>query len=340
MNAEDYSEVAIEQSLGMDIISMNSDRLDHIKDDEVLMRNLNRLNMVDKQIDFTIRKIKADKKILESKVSDNQVKEIASELGAIASGAGVSMGALAITGAIGGGGLGISGGITALALTLSTGTIFLGLAAVTGAGFGIYKGVKYFSGTGEAEKFGIRTQLLQDKIKQLRVSNSYIIEDINWLSMKSAEFAKKLKESNELSSELYEELELIITQNQFLADAGNLIEEEEIESEYELIKTSIPETLNIGKYNELLIKDINKVYADEAIKEAYAVKGDLDNQSEVLDAQLREDIDLEQLKRAYAVLEQIGYFDTTSASIAQGKSLAKKGFSSLKKSLFSGENNE
>ena len=36
------------------------------------------------------------------------------------------------------------------------------------------------------------------------------------------DFALKLRESNELSSELYKELELIINQNQSLADAGRL----------------------------------------------------------------------------------------------------------------------
>lgn len=337
VNNADYSEAAVEQSLGMDIITMNSDKLDELKKDEVLMRNLNRLNISDKQINFTVRKIKTEKQILEKRLTDSQVKEAASELAAVASGAGVSLGALAVTGAISGSGVGLSAGIAAITgATVSSGGLVLGLAA----GYGAYKGIKYLAGTGEAEKFGIRIQALQEKIKQLRVANSYIIEDINWLSNKSTEFAKKLKESNELSDDLYKELEYYITQNQFLADTGSLIEDEEYESEYELLKTNIPETLDIGKYNELLVKEVNKVYVDEVIKDVYIVAGDIDNQSEVEDAKLREDINLEDLEKAYMILEQIGYFDTTASSIAQGKSLAKKGFSSIKKSLFSGEYND
>ncbi|RIN64566.1 zinc-ribbon domain-containing protein [Staphylococcus simulans] len=337
VNNADYSEAAVEQSLGMDIITMNSDKLDELKKDEVLMRNLNRLNISDKQINFTVRKIKTEKQILEKRLTDSQVKEAASELAAVASGAGVSLGALAVTGAISGSGVGLSAGIAAITgATVSSGGLVLGLAA----GYGAYKGIKYLAGTGEAEKFGIRIQALQEKIKQLRVANSYIIEDINWLSNKSTEFAKKLKESNELSDDLYKELEYYITQNQFLADTGSLIEDEEYESEYELLKTNIPETLDIGKYNELLVKEVNKVYVDEVIKDVYIVAGDLDNQSEVEDAKLREDINLEDLEKSYMILEQIGYFDTTASSIAQGKSLAKKGFSSIKKSLFSGEYND
>ncbi|MCJ0953135.1 zinc ribbon domain-containing protein [Mammaliicoccus sciuri] len=337
---EDLSEVAVQQSLGMDILAMHSDELDEITKNEVLIRMLKRLNMTDDQIKFTVRKLKAEKEILENRLTDNQIKEVAKELAAIAGGAGVSLGALAITGAVSGIGASVSSGLMALGFTLSTGGLFLGLAAVTTAGYGMYKGVKYFSGTNESEKYGIRIQTLNDRISQLRIANSYIMEDINWLSNKSIKFAEKLKESNELSNELYQELEFIITQNQSLADAGALIESEETFSEYELIISSIPPTLNIGKYNELLNKNVNKVYADEIIKKAYIVTGDLDNQSEISDAHLREDIELDELKTVQNILEEIGYFDVKSASLAQGKSIAKKGFSSLKKSLLNGDKND
>ena len=88
--------------------------------------------------------------------------------------------------------------------------------------------------------------------------------------------------------------------------------------------THIPESLNVGKYNELLSKNINKVYFDEVIKEVYIIEGDLDNKVEEAEPTLREDMSLDELKQAYQVLEQIGYFDTKSSSIAQGKSMAKK----------------
>ena len=135
------------------------------------------------------------------------------------------------------------------------------------------------------------------------------------------DFALKLRESNELSSELYKELELIINQNQSLADAGSLIEDDESYSERELLLTTILESLDIGKYNELLAKNINKVR-----KNVYSINGDLDNQSEVNDVTLRENIELDELKAAHTVLEDIGYFDTKASSIAQSKSLAKKDF--------------
>ena len=42
---------------------MNSDKLDTIKDDEVLVRMLNRLNISDKQLKFIVRKLKQIKKL-------------------------------------------------------------------------------------------------------------------------------------------------------------------------------------------------------------------------------------------------------------------------------------
>ena len=67
-----------------------------------------------------------------------------------------------------------------------------------------------------------------------------------------------------------------------------MIEDDESYSERELLLTTILESLDIGKYNELLAKNINKVYADEVIKNVYSINGDLDNQSEVNDVTLRE----------------------------------------------------
>ena len=66
-----------------------------------------------------------------------------------------------------------------------------------------------------------------------------------------------------------------------------MIEDDESYSE-QLLLTTILESLDIGKYNELLAKNINKVYADEVIKNVYSINGDLDNQSEVNDVTLRE----------------------------------------------------
>ena len=136
---------------------MNSDKLDTIKDDEVLVRMLNRLNISDKQLKFIVRKIKADKEIIESRMTDSEIKEVNKELRS-----------------------------SKWSRISSSRTINKWRDCLLRyySGFGVYRGIKYFSGTGEAEKFGIRIQTLNDRISQLRIANAYIIEDINWLSQK------------------------------------------------------------------------------------------------------------------------------------------------------------
>ncbi|TDM44036.1 zinc-ribbon domain-containing protein [Macrococcoides canis] len=338
LDIANISEEAVKQSLAMDIIGTHYDDIDEVEHNEVLGRMLKRLDIDKEKLNFIVRKIKADHEILENKLDDNQIKDIGRELAAVASGAGVSLGALAVTGAVTGWGASLSGGM--IALSFGTGGGLLGIAALATAGVGVYKGIKYFSGTNQLEKYGIRMKVLNDHITALRIANSYIIEDINWLSQKTVDFANKLQESNELSTELMKELEYIIVQNKSMADAGTLIFDEQNQSEYEMLMTSIPSTLNIGKYNELLTKNINKIHYDEVIMSAYRLEGDVDEQSELDQVPLRDDITLENLKDVHLILDEIGYFNTKSAGIAQSKAIAKKGFSSLKKSFFETKDNE
>src|SRR5699024_9744779 len=176
LHKENISETTVLQALGMDIIEMSKDELDIIYENQVITRMLDRLNMTDDQVKFTIRKIKAEKEILANRLTDNQIKDVVKELTAVASGAGISLGALAVTGAVTGWG-GISGGM--LALGLGSGGAVFGAAAIASAGYGVYRGVKYFSGTSQLEQFGIRIKTLSDRISQLRIANTYIIEDIN-----------------------------------------------------------------------------------------------------------------------------------------------------------------
>lgn len=324
LDIANISEESVKQSLAMDIISTHYDDIDEVEHNEVLGRMLKRLDIDNEKLKFIVRKIKTDHEILENKLDDNQIKDMGVELATVASSAGISIGALAVTRAVTSFGASISGGM--FAATLGTGGGILGAAALATAGIGVYKGIKYFSGTNQIEKYGIRMQVLNDHITSLRIANSYIIEDINWLSQKTVDFANKLQESNELSTELMKELEYIIVQNKSMADAGTLIFDEQNQSEYEMLMTSIPSTLNIGKYNELLTKNINKIHYDEVIMSAYTLEGDVDEQSELDQVPLRDDITLENLKDVYLILDEIGYFNTKSAGIAQSKAIAKKDF--------------
>ena len=73
-------------------------------------------------------------------MTDSEIKEVNKELAAVASGA----------------------GLVALGLLTSGGTVYLGIIA----GFGVYRGIKYFSGTGEE-----RSSVLEFKHLMIELAN-------------------------------------------------------------------------------------------------------------------------------------------------------------------------
>lgn len=334
------SYTVIYQSLAMDIISMNKNKLDNWKEFSHIMDAMQALDVSEKQVNFIILKIKSEERLISERLDDKQVGELTKELAAVASGAGVSLGALAVTGAVAGWGGGISGGL--LAISFGSGGTLIGLAAIAGAGYGVYKGVKYFSGTGELEKSGIRINALTTKIEQLRAANVYIIDDINWLMMKIASFADKLRESEELNNEIMDQMMVMINQSQNVAESGMLVEKDQENAELEYLIANLPKKLDGEKYDELISKDINRILDDQIIKEIYLplAEEDCDNMDENVQSMdglyLNERADIEILGRARQIFENIGYFDTKASAAAQSKVVAKKAKAGLK-SLFGGE---
>lgn len=339
LNEQGVSYTVIYQSLAMDIISMNKNRLKNWKDFDYIVGAMESLEINKKQVEFIVLKIESEERLISERLDDKQVGELTKELAAVASGAGVSLGALAVTGAVTGWGAGISGGLFAL---VGSGGTLIGLAAIAGAGYGVYKGVKYFSGTSELEKSGIRINALTVKIEQLRAANAYIIDDINWLVGKISSFANKLQESEELNSEVMNQMIAMISQSQNVAESGSLVEKDQENAEYEYLIANLPKKLDVDKYEELISKDINHELNDLFVKEVYlplseeAIEGSEENIEALNGLFLNEAADFETLSRVRQILENIRYFDTKASAAAQSKVVAKKAKAGLK-SLFGGE---
>ena len=214
---------------------VKKENIDNWKDDKVLIKCKELLNVTDEQIEFGIKKIKSDEKILGERLTDNQIKEMSNELLAIAGGAGVTLAALTITGGVS---TGIGGGLLALG-ALSTGGLMLGLAAIGGASYGVYKGIKYFAGTSELEKSGIRISALQACIENNKKSVTYIIDDINWLTNKMSQITKQIMEENDIDNELNQLLSLSELGSNLTASA-QFIDSENEKNDYEINLTRIP----------------------------------------------------------------------------------------------------
>ncbi|ODJ56506.1 hypothetical protein BFR38_00890 [Brochothrix thermosphacta] len=333
---------AIYQSLGMNIIAMNLKVLDNWQSEESLVYMLGRLGITDKQVEFTIKKINLDRKIIEERMNDGQIRSMLTEFSALAAGAGISIGALAITGAVSGFG-GVSGGL--IALGLGTGGIFIGAAAVAAGAYGVYRGIKFMAGTSEVEKFGIRMSALTKKMEILRASNVYIIEDITYLNEKTSHLFNEIITGEALKQELIENIQHLLMKSKNISDSSKLVEEEQVYSEKELIITQLPKILNESKFVELNKESVQQIDNLEVIYNTYKVKSADEgietnlsvDDTDVVEAQkmyLDENIDSTTLAETLQILQNIGYFNTTTSSIAQGKVVAKKGIESLKKGLF------
>lgn len=324
LNKAGVSYTVIYQSLAMDIISMNKNKLDNWKELNHITDAMQALDVSEKQVNFIVLKIKSEERLITERLDDNQIGELAKELIAVASGVGVSTGAIAVTGTV-------------------IGTTLFGAAAIAAsAGYGVYKGVKYFTGAGILEKSGIRINALTTKIEQLRAANVYIIDDINWLMMKISSFADKLRESEELNNEIMDQMMVMINQSQNVAESGMLVEKDQENTELEYLIANLPKKLDSEKYDELISKDINRILDDQIIKEIYLplseeYSEESDENVQNMDGlYLNERADIEILEHARQIFENIGYFDTKASAAAQSKVVAKKARAGLK-SLFGGE---
>ncbi|WP_069286481.1 zinc ribbon domain-containing protein [Aerococcus urinaeequi] len=347
LEVDNISAPIIFQSLGMDLVSMNKDILDKWNESDSLVLIFDKLNVDKKQVEFTVRRIILNERIYTEKLDNNQIKAMTTELVALATGAGISLGALAITGAVSGMGAGVSGGLWALAFG-TTGGVLLGVATVAAGAYGAYKGVKYFAGTSELEKYSFKQEALTNKITMLRASNVYILDDLNYLMGSINGLTEKIIEHQQLTKaivtksgellqqkndqifEIANKLQIMSNRAKNISESGKIIENEQGFMELESCLTALPEELNIEKFEELVESDINKVQYIKIINEVYY-------EDESGKRWINKEVtveDIEKLNNASAILESIKYNETAASTVVQGKVMAKKGFNSLK-SLFS-----
>lgn len=314
--------VSIHQSLFNDLLYLRENSVDNWENDKDLMLIASELSISKEQINVLVHKIKMDKKIISERLQDNQIKEATKEFTAIAAGAGVTLAALAVTGGVS---TGIGGGLIALG-SLSTGGLVLGLAAIGGLSYGAYKGIKYFSGTSELEKSGIRVNTLLNAIENNKRSTTYIIDDVNWLTNKMTQLLEKINQSSELDNDLMDQLMMYMDFSSNVGQAGEIVEANSSKAEYEINIAKLPKNLDIGKFNELVKLDKNRVQITELVMSIYTegTKTDVAGTSKTV-YERPDELEYEEAENLVNVLTQIGFFDTTRSVLAQGKSLSQKG---------------
>lgn len=309
------SVAGIFQSLLKDILSIRKGHPEDWKGDSIFLIYQEKLKVSDAQVNFFVRNLLQDRRIIAEKIDDNKIKGMMSELSAVGAAAGVSLTALAATGAITGFG-GVSGGL--LAICFSTGGA-IGLTAIAGLGYGAYRGVKYFAGSSEEEKYGIRSAMLQQKIKELQNSQNYLIEDINWTTSK---IATLLEKKDEILNN-YDQLLEYVQMSQKLDEGSRLMLEEEKITRISVYRNHVPEQLEIDKYRELVKQTEYQAIYDEFIFSCYKQN----DQGQYILTDIQDEECLEKLDQ---VIENIGYYDTAKATVAKTNAMVKRGLTNLK----------
>ena len=303
------SQGTIFQALANDLLTVRKKNLEDWKSDKDYLRYAGLLGVSEDQVEFFVKKLKQDERIINDRIDDNTIKKTANELMAVGGAAGVSLAALAVTGGVS---TGVWGGLLTLG-TASTGGMLLGLAAIAGVGYASYKGIKYFSGTSELEKYGIRMGMLQEKIKQMQLSQNYLIEDMNAITDSLYE---ALSEKDKIV-ENFAKIQKLLKLSKNLKDSSEEIHNEGQKSQREVFLAQIPSILDVNKCNELL----NRTRYGAQFKEFIYRYYETDENGQYC---LVDNIEDEVLKKLCGVIDQIGYNDTRKSLAAQGNVMMNK----------------
>ena len=335
MRKEKRDTCTLYQSLFKDLLLMKKGSMSEWKEDASLCQLKELLDIKDEQVEVFIRSIELDDKIINERLEDNQVKDLTNEIIAIAGGAGVTLAALAVTGGVS---TGIWGGLFALG-AMSSGGMLLGLAAIGGLSYGAYKGIKYFSGTSELEKSGIRITALQESIECNKRSVTYIIEDVNYLTRKVSDLFEKISvgEAN-IDEELFAELSNYLNYAENVGKSGTLIEKNSQNDMYEVYIAKLPLDLAYNQFIELANNNVNGevvknyilgIYKKTEIAIPATSNENEENSSSVNNCSAKvvyrrpEELSYETAERAYVYFESIGLYETKEASVAHGKAILK-----------------
>ena len=332
LDAEKTDPLNIHQSLFFDLLGTRGAKEKIWETDKDLAKIKELLGITDKAAEFGLENLNKSKELINNRLTDSQFKDVTKELGALAGGAGVAIGALAITG-----GGSITTGLITLAVA-STGGMLLGLAVIGGVGYGAYKSIKYFSGTSELEKSGIRIEALRAALENNKATVAYIIEDINNLNNRIKSILDEMNESKNCDDEIEELLNL----NGFISNlSGSAMEisAEDQRNEYEINIAKLPIELPKSRYEQLVKNSVNVVEINKLVYEVYKEeKIEINNGPDVEPTvntiyKRDEELNYETADKLCKAFESIGMYDTKTSAAASA-SAAVNSAKSFVKGLF------
>lgn len=224
------------------VLIKDVEELDNWKNDQSLLDLANKLNVDERQIEFSVRNAKNNLRILKEPLTDDDISEMKVQLVRFGSSVGASLGALLVTGGAVG-----AFGETAI-ITISTGGLAAAAIGIGAASVAAYKGVEYLTTTDAKTKYQMRIDFLNKNIKKLNDGQGFLLQDINYLMDKLA----GIMDSKDALQAKYDQAKVILKRAKMRSNAAKAAQRETSYMEREALIAKLPTEINPEKVHDLV----------------------------------------------------------------------------------------
>jgi primosomal protein N'' len=267
------------------------------------------VGVTDEQINFFFEKLQADDDIINKRQTNKDIEKTLKSLAAKAGGIGIPLAALYFSGSLWvfGGSLFLWGGLGPIAIAAGLG--FLG-----------YQGIKKLTGISEIEDNGQREMMLQGVIRNSQKSLNFLIEDVNYITIRLAEELQKGQGTAILIQKLKAQLLM-------LSQSAATMTVRVGDAEKEAIIAKLPAKLDIRRFEELTAKPTVQKYRPKVLSGYIPTKVEMSDGATKTVQALNFDLSLNELEEIYSILDNVGYFNIKDAGLASAKGFVKDLFS-------------
>lgn len=273
-------------------------------------------NVSDKEVELIIEALKLDFKMLNDDFSDDALARGMKELGAKAGAVGVPLAAVYLSGSVVGlSAAGLTSGLATLGLggALGFSSMATGIGVAVLLGVGAYKGIKHLTGANELDKTKRRELMLNEVIKQTQSTISYLMEDINFITI-------KLNDAIVAYGVQDEKIKLILQKVKLLTSAGNVLTQKGEVTQSKCFKLKCPSELNHEKLQSLTREATKKQIYTVVMSfyEEKTVEREKDGDTVIVKVlTLKEGASTMELDKLAKIFEAIGYYN--AADVIKGK---------------------
>ncbi len=278
--------------------------------------NKHLFNVSGEEVEFIIETLKLDFKMLNDDFSDDALARGMKDLGAKAGAVGVPLAAVYLSGSVVGmSAAGLTSGLATIGLggALGFSSMATGIGVAVLLGVGAYKGIKHLTGANELDKIKRRELMLNEVIKQNQSTVSYLMEDINFITI-------KLNDAIVAHGVQDEKVKLLLKKVKLLTSAGSVLTQKGEAIQNKCYKLQCPNELNQEKLQSLT-REATKQHIYTVVMSFYeekTVQREKDGETiSVNILTLREGVSTMEMEKLAKIFEAIGYYK--AADVIKGK---------------------